>query len=224
MTIRPIKAAPGNAGFTLIELLVVMVLFGLISTALLGGLRFGTRAWDAGLQQSEAIGQIEVAQNLLRRQFAELLTRRRVEDENDHVPAFEGDSDQMAVASFYPSHVGLGGINYFEYRIVDTEEGLKRLELTWRPYPEDGKKTKDKPELAEERFLIDGIEEAEFRYYGVPQGDEKPRWTDKWEKEVFPPYLVALSIEFPAEDRRYWPELMVAPKAGGANQPIIEDE
>ena len=165
-------------------------------------------------------------QNLLRRQFAELLTRTRgrIEDENDQVPAFEGDRQNLLLASFYPSHVGLGGINYFEYRVVPSDEGLKRLELIWRPYPEDGKKSKDKPELAEDRFLIDGIEEAEFRYYGIVRGDDKPKWTDKWEEESFPPYLVSLAITFPPEDRRYWPELMVAPKSGGANQPVIEDE
>ena len=39
------RSKSSQFGFTLIELLIALTLFGLLSVALLGGLRFGTRVW-----------------------------------------------------------------------------------------------------------------------------------------------------------------------------------
>ena len=36
----------GEAGFTLLELLISMTLLGLLMLVVLGGLRFGARAWE----------------------------------------------------------------------------------------------------------------------------------------------------------------------------------
>ncbi len=211
------KARFGPRGFTLVELLVVLTLFGLISTVLVGGVRFGARVWDAGAEKSVWLIQVETVQNLMRHQFAEMVQQRQSAAREssrlaapEFPPTFLGESDSLAVASFFPTHVGLGGINYFEFKIV-AQEDLLRLDLTWSPYPSDDRPIDE--DLIEERRLIEGFAEADFSYYGVMEGDREARWHDSWDEEGQVPELVALNIEFPPEDSRYWPTLLVAPRS-----------
>ena len=102
-----------EAGFTLIELLVALTLLGLISVVLFGGLRFGTRAWEAGNLRAEQLAQVQAVQALLRRRIAQALppgpeaagdagdeARRRV---------FSGESDALQFLAAVPSRAGVGG-------------------------------------------------------------------------------------------------------------------
>lgn len=211
-------ARGGARGFTLVELLVVLTLFGLISTVLVGGLRFGARAWDAGAEKSVWLIQVETVQNLMRHQFDEMVPPRQAPrretgslKEPELPPTFLGESDSLTVASFFPTHVGLGGINNFEFRIVDDED-LLRLDLIWSPYPSDDRPIDE--DLIEERRLIQGFAKADFSYYGILDDEREARWHDSWDAEGQVPELVALNIEFPEDDGRYWPALLVAPRSG----------
>ena len=68
---QPRAVGSAGAGFTLIELLIALALFGLISVVLFGGLRFGTRAWEAGNAHAERLEEVQAVQALLRRHIAQ---------------------------------------------------------------------------------------------------------------------------------------------------------
>jgi general secretion pathway protein J len=201
-------------GFTLVELLVVMTLFGLISLALVGGLRFGTRAWEAGAARGEALSQIEIVQGVIRRQLGEVVPPELEGAETSESTAFTGTADSLEFFTYFPGHRGVGGRNYFRLAILPDDE-LMRLDLSWRLYRADGSlyenpEAEDDGESGEERRLIVGIESADFRYFGATDRDREPDWHDRWNLEEELPELVALTIAFPPGDRRYWPELIVA--------------
>ena len=61
-----------DTGFTLVELLVATSVLALLSVVLFGGMRFGARAWEAGEASIERTGEVEAAQDLLRRTFSEI--------------------------------------------------------------------------------------------------------------------------------------------------------
>ena len=54
-------------GFTLIEILIAMTLLGLLMAMLSGGLRLGTRAWEASDTRSAELARLEAVQGFIRR-------------------------------------------------------------------------------------------------------------------------------------------------------------
>ena len=216
-------ARRGCGGFTLIELLVALTLFGLISVVLFGGLRFGTRAWETGQARIEHLAEIEAVQGLLRRQIAQIMAptvrpgrRARL---TDSVTVFEGETDRVHFAAHVPPHLGVGGIYLFEIGVNDDGRSGRQLDLVWHLYRPDEPsiRTEDIDEegtlLSGRRTLIEGIEEVEFSYFGVPSEDlgleRDGDWHEDWIDELALPTLIAIKVDFPEGDRRAWPELVV---------------
>ena len=209
----------GTAGFTLIELLVAMTLVGLISLVLFGGLRFGTRAWEAGTTRAEASREVAIVQSLLRRQLSQAVLPARPSADDDGPPAFVGEDQVLRFVAPLSAHVGFGGLYLFELAIERAAAG-RRLMMRWQPYRADQLDAFDDA-VMEERSLIDDVEQAAFSYFGALGARELVDWHDRWtleqsqseDKPVALPELVSLGISFPAGDLRHWPELVVAPRA-----------
>ncbi len=200
----------GEAGFTLIELLIAMTLLALIVAALFGGLRLGARAWEAGAQRNSDLARLEVVQGLLRRQLSRAYYRIALTgSERGRRIAFEGDPAAVRFVAPAPAQIGLGGL-YLMNLAVAEDEGNKRLVLTWQLSGAEEERLTESPGV-ETRVLIDRIAAIELSYFGPPDRRDEPRWFDRWDDAARLPSLVRIRIEFPAGDRRYWPELIVAP-------------
>ncbi len=199
----------GQAGFTLVELLIAMTLLALIVAALFGGLRLGARAWEAGAQRNSDLARLEVVQGLLRRQLSRAYPIALTGSERGRRIVFEGDPAAVMFVAPAPAQIGLGGL-YLMNLAVAEDEGNKRLVLTWQLSGAEEERLTESPG-AETRVLIDRIAGIELSYFGPPDGRDEPRWFDRWDDAARLPSLVRIRVEFPAGDRRYWPELIVAP-------------
>ena len=216
---------PPEAGFTLIELLVALTLLGLISVVLFGGLRFGTRAWEAGNLQAEQLAQVQAVQALLRRRIAQALPPR-LEAAGAAGPEarradFAGEANALHFLAVVPSRAGVGGIYAFDLTVIEDGAGGQgegvRLEFIWRlRRADDDAERDDTPEagLGGRRVLIDGLTSARFSYFGAPAPGQAADWHDRWEAGADLPGLIAIEAEFPEDDGRVWPVLQVAPKLG----------
>jgi general secretion pathway protein J len=218
-----------EAGFTLIELLVALTLLGLISVVLFGGLRFGTRAWEAGNLRAEQLAQVQAIQALLRRRIAQALPPEAegATGEGPRRAVFSGQPDALQFLAAVPSRAGVGGIYAFDLAVIEDGAGGGagvRLEFTWRLYRADDDEAErgGTPEagLGGRRVLIDGLASARFSYFGAPAPGTSPGqaadWRDRWEAEAGLPGLISIEAEFPEGDGRAWPILRVAPKLGVA--------
>jgi general secretion pathway protein J len=229
---RP-RGRPSEAGFTLIELLVALTLLGLISVVLFGGLRFGTRAWEAGNLQAEQLAQVQAIQALLRRRIAQALPPQPVAaggaEDAARRAVFSGEPDALRFLAAVPSRAGVGGIYAFDLAVIEGGAGAGageagvRLEFTWRLHrADDEAEPGATPEagLGGRRVLIDGLAGARFSYFGAPASGRAAGqiadWRDRWEAEAGLPELIAIEAEFPEGDGRAWPVLQVAPKLGVA--------
>jgi general secretion pathway protein J len=202
-----------SCGFTLVELLIALTLVGLLTVALFGGLRFGTRAWEAGNRQAEILAETEAVQGLLRRLLSQVILPRPAEGGALAAEAMEGTADGLRFVSVLPSHIGVGGLYIFNLSLADDED-TARLDLAWRLYrPDDPEPfVSGEDQDRQRRALIEGIENAVISYYGVRQGDQDADWHDDWFGTAGPPALVSIKIEFAETDRRSWPALVVAPR------------
>lgn len=214
---RPPRAAgSAGAGFTLIELLIALTLFGLISVVLFGGLRFGTRAWEAGHARAERLEEVQAVQALLRRHIAQAVVPGATGGQStgsEATTAFAGEEEALSFVALVPARIGVGGFYRFALTVADGEDGA-RLELLWRLFRPDDPDRLDDPEpgLGGRRVLIDGIERARFGYYGAEGAEQIAEWRERWDAPGSLPALVALEVEFPPGDPRSWPELLVAPR------------
>jgi len=210
-------ARPGSAGFTLIELLIALTLVGLLSVVLIGGLRFGTRVWETGHQRSESFAQIEAVHGFLRRQLGQATWSEPVAGTPDGSKDFEGLPDRVRFTAPLSAYIGVGGLYRFELAPIERPEGMA-VELTWQLYRPDRDEWFEDDD-ATHRTLVEDIEAIRLSYFGTLDEDDDPDWHDAWESQSTLPALLKLELEFPANDRRAWPELTVAPRIA-SNSPL----
>lgn len=218
-------ARPGSgAGFTLVELLVAMTLLGLISVILVGGLRFGTRAWEVGDARAEALAKIDAVQNMMRRQIGQARIPRLVAQSADSEPSFIGEEDRLRLVTSVPAHLGVGGLYQVEIKVVE-EEGKRRLDLAWHLFRPDQPDALDEAVgdqdtlVAGHRTLFENVEQATFAYFRA--AGREPGAQDEWVKSLDEadglPDLVSLKIKFAEGSGLVWPDLVVRPLFAGGD-------
>jgi general secretion pathway protein J len=201
-------------GFTLLELLVAITLLAMLMAALFGALRLGTRVWETGEARLDASARIQVVQGLLRRQLAG--TVPLIETSRDPRRAgallFVGASDALRFVSLLPEHLGAGAsLMELALRPPAQDSGPADLVLRTRPLDLGGSELgagSDEPE-SEERVLIEGVERLEVAYFGIGRSGAAPIWWQEWQGQRSLPALVRMRVDFPPDDVRRWPELIV---------------
>jgi general secretion pathway protein J len=197
----------GEAGFTLVELLVALALFGLLSTALFGSIRFGMTAWMRGTTRADQVDQILHAQNLLRGLIEEAYPLfRPAVPFGGHVE-FDGTQQSLDFLSSTPIARGADGRSRFRLAIERRGDGANlvltsSLELAW---PERGAQ----PVGA---VLLAGVGGVELSYFGVTGADRIATWHDAWRGQSTLPQLTRIRVRFAGGDSRIWPELVIAPR------------
>ena len=205
---RARRARSVEAGFTLLELLVAATLLALLMAILFGGLRTGSRVWEAGEQRGAAIARLQAAQGFLRRQISELYPLRLTAEAGDPAAvAFVGEEATLAFSGLLPAHFDIGGFQTIRVGTVEDDAG-RHLGVEWFPYDPDGEMQTDLPD--EQRVhLIENIDSVRFSYFGTDDPQDAPTWADEWTDRESSPLLVRLEVAFEDGDRRYWPELVV---------------
>jgi general secretion pathway protein J len=207
---RPQAAPPGRPrehGFTLIELLVSLTLMALIAVVLSGGLRFGASVWRAGDAHADRLSEMQAIQGFARRQLSRAEPLRRSASRSRREIEFSGRSDAVRFIAILPAHLGTPGFHQIEFREARAG-GSMRLMLEMRLY-QSGEEGESLTGEARERILLDGIESAEFSYFGSTERNVPPSWRSQWDGADRLPSLVRLRVRFPEGDRRVWPELVV---------------
>ncbi|MCH8035911.1 MAG: prepilin-type N-terminal cleavage/methylation domain-containing protein [Proteobacteria bacterium] len=111
------KVANGRQrGFTLIEILIAMTLLGLLMAMLFGGLRLGTRAWEASDARSAELARLEAVHGFIRRALTGAYPLLRTETGGaKRRIAFTGGAEagvsRMGLASFHASRALSTGFN-----------------------------------------------------------------------------------------------------------------
>jgi general secretion pathway protein J len=204
---------PGSQpGFTLLELLVAITLLGLIATMAFSGLRLGTRAWETAAEQDH---EIYLVQQMLRTRLdaAHLLTEFDLPPEGTE-PFFEGRRNRLSFLTVLPDLFGVAGLHRVTLEVEGTEGGRRDLVLSWQLWRPGTEGPAPAPDDDSRRVLLDGIEAAEFTYFGFgPDYGGRPRWQQAWRGRADLPSLVRIEVEKPGSP---WPSLVVAPQLGQA--------
>lgn len=204
---RSLSGRSGEHGFTLLELLVSLTLMAMIAVVLSGGLRFGATVWRAGDAQADRLAEMQAVQGFVRRQLGRAQPLRQSARISRRQIEFSGGPDAIRFIAILPAHLGTPGFHQLEFREA-RGGGRRRLMLDMRlfqPGDEGGSFTGE----PRQRILLDGIESAEFSYFGTTERNVPPSWRSRWDNADRLPSLVRLRVRFPEGDRRVWPELVV---------------
>jgi general secretion pathway protein J len=193
-------------GFTLVEMLVAMTILGLISLSLLGSLRFGATAWQRSNGQGGSIEQTELAESVLRRALVSAYPFLSGTDPTDPHILFEGTASQIIFLAPAPEALGGAGLARFTVAVEPTESGMR---LTIAAVPELA--LADSATLSP-GVLVEGLERAEFGYYGADEPGSDPTWHDSWSGRLSLPGMIRIRASFLPGDARHWAELTVAPQ------------
>jgi general secretion pathway protein J len=176
-------------GFTLLELLVVITIFGLLLTALTGGVRFASRAWESQDRLIARQGDLDAVQNVLR----QLIASGR---------SFSGGPASFHFVGTMPQSLRREGL--FDIALAAADG---RLVLAWQPHyngPADAE--------AFHAVLAENVTGVRIAYF-VAADDEPGAWLRELDKKDAHPALIRIALQ--TADGRAWPPLVVAPMIEG---------
>lgn len=185
---------PAEKGMTLAELLVALTLLGMLSLMMMGGLRFGVRAWERTEESSAHVNATVRTHAFLRARLAE----------TSRPDAVTGDADSLTFSALWMA--ALGGAGFYEFELTRRDEALV---LAWRPVPDDdaaAERVDD--DLSGERTLLEGVRGLEIAYFGQPPGYPAGEWLGRWEPGWAAPRLIRIEADL-ADPRQDWPTLTV---------------
>ncbi len=194
-----------GAGFTLLEVLVALAVLGLVSAMLVGGVRFGARAWEAQDSRLAAASELDAVRTLLGQLIAASAPLPLVGLGAQNAPLYlDGRADGITMVTELPE--ALAGRDLYDASLALA--GAGRLVLRWRPHlrPRGGAS----PPPWQETEILRGVAALKLQYFAPATEDEPGRWSADWRLAAALPALVRLRLEFAPGDRRRWTELVTA--------------
>lgn len=210
------NSSPSDGGFTLIELLVSLSLLILMLTLINGAFGFGLRAWEM-TDELERAQRMEAFRNLLDQRLTEALPLMSSDERGVLQLDFRGESNELSFVTPMPSRGGLpAGLYQGTLSVLASPgRGGAQLALDLSPLVSANSPSSVK---GYEPVLLRGVADLAIRYYGPPDADGEAQWSDGWLRRDALPQLVAVSVRFPAGDRRSWPPLTAELRLGSAAQ------
>ncbi len=198
-----------EAGFTLIETLVALSILSLMSLLAFATLRIGTGLWVRVGQNSDAVSEVAVVQDLLRRTIEQAYPAVIPMQERGYVVSFNGTQDSLELTATLPREIAIGGLRRIR---IAREAAQGRGPLVLRSRMERNlAEMAALPEPEQRIEVVPDMRAIVFAYYGVLGDDEKADWHAQWSGQKHLPQLVRVELT-PAAGNRHWPPQTVAPR------------
>jgi len=219
----------GQRGFTLVELLIALVLVALISVLMFSGLRLGSRAWEGVETVSERVSDLRIARNVIERTLRQARDVEVVVDAVEE-PVFAGTAQTLDLVAPLSENVGIPGLYVLRLGIEDAGDHRRLVLVRWllhpevlagdddhppweplaeasRPFDDSGPLDRDVAAGAYGRsVLLPEVADFALAYFGVPEGEQEPEWSEEWLEQRRLPLKVGLVLTTPHQS---WPAAVI---------------
>lgn len=199
-------------GFTLIEMLVALALVSLMSIAMLQAYRFSQRTLSQTTRVDAAVRDIANAQRLIRRLVEQAYPFEVTPDAKSGAVARGLSGEEKRLALSAPAAAHLGGVGHYRYTLALAEDGA--LDVSW-VLDRNGASEEIAEAKVRHEAILDGVHSISIAYLELVErgnGRIELNWQESWIDKSVLPALVRIRVEFAPDDRRRWPELIVAPR------------
>jgi general secretion pathway protein J len=189
------RPGPESArGFTLLEMVIALVLLAAMLGLAWSGLGFALRGWDTGEAKGRRTVDLQLAQNFLRRELAEVFPMRWKDPVTLRL-AFEGDARHMRFVSTRAAGASTGGLALVGLAVEPGADPRQRNLVMRRALSDDTANDFSLVDAAEQTVLIADVDAASFAYFGAENDFAEPRWVDEWTFKGRIPQLVRLRMK-----------------------------
>jgi general secretion pathway protein J len=192
-----------TAGYTLIEMLASLIILGFMSALMHSGLNTGRRVWEHADKANIAGETVSGSQLLLRERLERIFPATRY----DKIPTYADFTGTAEAVNFLSPP-----------RDIHAPQGLMRYMLALASNGDlvlssASDLAVDAQTGVEQMVLLHNVQQLDISYYGVVPPDKTPSWHDQWGGMAVLPLLIRVRVQFPPDDPRAWPELVVKPFA-----------
>lgn len=181
-------------GFTLLEVVLAMALLGAMLGLAWSGLAFALRGWDAGDAKGRRTVDLQLAQNFLRRELAEVFPMRWKDPVTLRL-AFEGDAKHVRFVSTRAAGASTGGLALVGLEVEPGADPRQRNLVMRRALSDDKANDFSLVDAAEQTVLVPDVDAVAFAYFGAENDFNEPRWIDEWTFKGRIPQLVRLRVK-----------------------------
>jgi len=192
-----------EAGYTLVEMLAALVIVGFAAAMLVSGIVTGRRIWEHSDTVTAAAETISGAQMLLREKIERAYPATRYDKIPTYADFFGAENSVTFLAPPRDVHSPQALMRY-------TLGLASNGDLVLSDLSDVAVDPKAPPEPL---VLLHNVQQLDIGYYGVLPPDRAPAWHDAWQFRAVLPLLMRIRVQFPADDPRAWPELLIKPFA-----------
>ncbi|MCB1858875.1 MAG: prepilin-type N-terminal cleavage/methylation domain-containing protein [Gammaproteobacteria bacterium] len=192
-------APPRQQGFSLLEVLVSITLLSVAMTLLLGGLRFTSRAWDAGERVSLRTADLETVHRVFGTMVGRLFPMSLYPGEDEDY-AFIGETRRLRFPAMLPPFPAMGGLNTVEFSI-DHARDKDLLFVNLTPFVPDAFAEDQLPE-DQHTLLLETSQQISFAYLG---DQDQTTWNTQWTDTTVMPRFIKIQFR---DGESHWPDLI----------------
>ena len=192
-----------EGGYTLVEMLASLVIVGMAAAMMVGGITTGRRVWEHADTVNAAGETISGAQMLLREKIERAYPATRYDKIPTYADFFGAENTVTFLAPPRDIHAPQGLMRYTLGLASNGDLVLADL----------SDMAIDPKAPGEPLVLLHNVQQLDIGYFGVVPPDKAPAWHDTWQGRQVLPLLMRIRVQFPADDPRGWPELLIKPFA-----------
>lgn len=201
--VRPVTRLPQprqQAGFTLVEVILSLVLFSLISLALVAAMGTMGNTYSRTAERVDANADLRIVGGFLHQTLSQsLVVFPPGGDELPSNPYFQGNEQELTFVGNLSGYQGPGGVHLM-HLAFDAQDGqLAVAILPWRADPDWSPDWGN----AETVVLLPRLDSFRLAYLGHEGEDD---WRQSWDEPRAYPLALRLNV---VVEERHWPEMVV---------------